>query len=240
MHALEKRMATHCNILVWRMPWTGEPGRLWVTVHGVSKSQTQLSYQQHLMLAVSFLHQLDKGHIELREFLFLICQEFTFLKSWICIELWLSVPHCYCLIVKSCPILCDSMNCSPPGSSVHEISQARTLERVAISIFRGSSWPRDQTCVSCIDRQILYHGATREAPIYPYIHVLDRLHICIYIWNYIYIIFCIHCDNQRTFFLYSFNMINYIAWFSMFIQSCVHWIKLFQSWFFLQFDEFYF
>ena len=47
----------------------GEPGRLWVTVHGVSKSQTQLSYQQHLMLAVSFLYQLDKGHIELRKFL---------------------------------------------------------------------------------------------------------------------------------------------------------------------------
>ena len=53
---LEKRMATHCNILVWRMPWTGEPGRLWAIVHGVSKSQAQLSYQQHLMLAVSFLH----------------------------------------------------------------------------------------------------------------------------------------------------------------------------------------
>ena len=40
------------------------------------------------------------------------------------------------------------MDCSLPGFSVHGISQARILERVAISYSRGSSWPRDQTCVS--------------------------------------------------------------------------------------------
>ena len=50
-----------------------------------------------------------------------------------------------------------------PGSSVHGISQARILEWVAISFSRGSSWPRDQTHVSCIGRQILYHWATRDA-----------------------------------------------------------------------------
>ena len=52
------------------------------------------------------------------------------------------------------------MDCSPPGSSVHGISQARILEWVAISYSRGSSWPRDWTwvsCVSCIGRQVLYH-----------------------------------------------------------------------------------
>ena len=42
------------------------------------------------------------------------------------------------------------MDGSPPGSSVHGISQARVPEWVAISLFRGSSVPRDQTCVSCI------------------------------------------------------------------------------------------
>ena len=42
------------------------------------------------------------------------------------------------------------MDCSPPGSSVHGISQARVQEWVAISLFRGSSIPRDQTWVSCI------------------------------------------------------------------------------------------
>ena len=55
------------------------------------------------------------------------------------------------------------MNCSLPGSSVHGISQARILEWVAISFSRGSSLPRDQTHVSCIGRQIIYHWATREA-----------------------------------------------------------------------------
>ena len=40
---------------------------------------------------------------------------------------------CCCLVAKSCPILCDPMDCSPPGSSVHGIFQARTLEWVAIS-----------------------------------------------------------------------------------------------------------
>ena len=40
------------------------------------------------------------------------------------------------------------MDCSPPGSSVHGISQARILEWVAISSSRGSSQPRDQTCIS--------------------------------------------------------------------------------------------
>ena len=55
------------------------------------------------------------------------------------------------------------MDCSPPGSSVHEISQARILEQVAISFSRGSSWPRDQTYVSYIGRGILHHWVTREA-----------------------------------------------------------------------------
>ena len=46
--------------------------------------------------------------------------------------------------------LCDPMDCSPPGSSVHGILQARILEWVAISFSRGSSRPRDQTQVSHI------------------------------------------------------------------------------------------
>ena len=50
--------------------------------------------------------------------------------------------HCY-LVSKSYPTLCHPMDCSPPGSSVHVISQARILEWVAISFSRGSSPPRD-------------------------------------------------------------------------------------------------
>ena len=54
------------------------------------------------------------------------------------------------------------MDCSLPGCSVHGIFQARILEWVAISYFRGSSQPRDRTCISYIDRQVLYHCVTWE------------------------------------------------------------------------------
>ena len=63
-----------------------------------------------------------------------------------------------------CPILCNPLHCSPPGSSVRGISQARILERVAISFSRGSSQPRDRTSISCIGRQILYRWALRGSP----------------------------------------------------------------------------
>ena len=67
---------------------------------------------------------------------------------------------CCRLVVESCPTLCDPMDCSSLGSSVSGISQARILEWVAISFSRGSSQPRNWTCVSCTGRQILYHCAT--------------------------------------------------------------------------------
>ena len=48
------------------------------------------------------------------------------------------------LVTQLYTALCDAMNCSPPGSSVHEISQARILQWVAIPFSRGSSQPRDE------------------------------------------------------------------------------------------------
>ena len=60
--------------------------------------------------------------------------------------------------------LCDSMDCSLPGSSVHGILRARILEYVAISFFRGSSWPSDWTYISCIGRQILLPLSLLENP----------------------------------------------------------------------------
>ena len=56
---------------------------------------------------------------------------------------------CYVLSCFSHVWLCDPMDCSPPGSSVHGILQVRILEWVAIRFSRGSSWPRDWTCISC-------------------------------------------------------------------------------------------
>ena len=58
------------------------------------------------------------------------------------------LPPSLSVCAQSCPTLCDSMDCSAPGSSVHGILQARTPEWVAMPSSRGSSWPRDWTCVS--------------------------------------------------------------------------------------------
>ena len=68
--------------------------------------------------------------------------------------------------LQSCPALCDSMDCSPPGPSVHGISQARILAWVAMPSSRGSSQSADRVCiiwVSCIGRRVLYHRATGKA-----------------------------------------------------------------------------
>ena len=53
-------------------------------------------------------------------------------------------------VAQSCPTLCDPMDCSLSGSSVHGIFQARVLEWIAISFSRGSSQPRNRTRVSRI------------------------------------------------------------------------------------------
>ena len=66
------------------------------------------------------------------------------------------------------------------GSSIHGIFQARMLEQVAISYSRGSSRPRDRTCVSCVSctgRQILYHPSHQGSPIYVFVYV--RMYVCV-------------------------------------------------------------
>ena len=82
--------------------------------------------------------------------------QFTFLNF---------VSVCMCVLFsQSCLTLCGPLDCSPTCSSVHGILQARILEWVAISFSRGSSWPRDQTWVSCIAGRFFTVWATREAP----------------------------------------------------------------------------
>ena len=71
--------------------------------------------------------------------------------------------RCVCVHTKSlqlCLTLCNPMDCSPSGSSIHGILQARILEWVAMHSSRGSCQPRDHTHVSyipCIGRRVLYH-----------------------------------------------------------------------------------
>ena len=104
------------------------------------------------------------------------CDVSFLLDSWLIIRLQFQLPNlqnwsdlCWpgrlikafmcAKSIQSCPTLCNHMDPSPPGSSVHGILQARILEWVAVPSSRGSSWPRDWTCVSyvsCISRQVLY------------------------------------------------------------------------------------
>ena len=67
------------------------------------------------------------------------------------------------LSLQLCLTICNPLDCSLPGASVHEVLQARILEWLAMPSSRGSSWPRDWTHVSCIGRQVLYYNTTWEA-----------------------------------------------------------------------------
>ena len=77
---------------------------------------------------------------------------------------------CLCVCVRTRSVLltlCDLLDCSLSSCSVHGSCQAKILEWVAISFSRGSSGPRNRTCVfrvSCTGRQILYHCGTWETP----------------------------------------------------------------------------
>ena len=103
------------------------------------------------------------------------------------------------LVAQSCGTLCDPVDCSPWGSSVHGILQERILEWVAIPFSRGSSSLRDRMRVSCIAGRFFTIGATREVLgqiktgastlipfichlfIYLYIYHLSLYHICLLI-----------------------------------------------------------
>ena len=67
-------------------------------------------------------------------------------------------------VIQSCPTLCNPMDCSLPGSSVHGILQARILEWVAVPFVSGSSQPRNRTGVSCHCRWILYQLSYQRSP----------------------------------------------------------------------------
>ena len=117
------------------------------------------------------------------------------------------VSVCICMwcaeLLQLCPTLCDFVDCSLPGSSVHGILQARILEWVAMPSSRGASQPRDRTqvsCVSCIGRQVLYHqhhqGSRSRCTITQmYVSLSTYDVVIIYIYIYIYVTFSFHCNT---------------------------------------------
>ena len=121
-----------------------------------------------------------------------LCGQSVCVCVCVCVCAHTSDCVCTCMHVRaqSCPILCNPMDCSPLGSSVHGIFQAKILEQVAKRPSRGSSWPRDRTSVSwisCTGRQILFLcvslGISQLLRLYRlwYIFIVHIYYIYIYI-----------------------------------------------------------
>ena len=149
---LEKGMATHSSMFVWRIPWAEDPGRLqsmgfqrvrhnWATnTHTHTHTHTK---PNPLCTQSKGLRTRRANGVSSRP-----RQENINVPSQAG-----KVPPCSCMSAQSlqlCLTPCNPMNCSPPGSSVHGILQARILEWVAIPSSKRSSQPRDWTHVSCI------------------------------------------------------------------------------------------
>ena len=108
---------------------------------------------------------------------------------------WVTRTKVKVLVAQSCPTLCDPMDCSPRGSSVHGILQARTLEWVAMPFSSGSLWPRDWTWVSRIVGQFFTIWATREAQRY----ILNIYWMLIdFILSAIKYLWCIYTESQTS------------------------------------------
>ena len=166
----EGGMATHSSILAWWIPT--DRGAWWATVPpGVAKSQTRLSgLAQHSTLYI----------IQYVSDVSVICIVYVYTQNihphQIYIFYYILHMSVHAQPFQSCLMtLCHSVDCSPPGSFVHGVLQARMLEWVAMPSSRESSWPREWThisCVFCISGGFFTHWATCEASMYiTYYHI---------------------------------------------------------------------
>ena len=179
-------MATHSSVFAWRIPGMVEPGGLpSMGSHRVGHDWSDLA----AAAAAGYLgpdrtgfclrsdHQLLSLRSSGSQILITTPRlgKAEVIKGQLSLCLFLCVCVCVCVLACSvaqlCPTLCDPMDGGWPGISVHGILQARILDWVAISSSRGSSWPRDQTWVSHIGRQILYHCSPWEALLSSYLHI---------------------------------------------------------------------
>ena len=133
------------------------------SVHGISQARI-LEW-----VAIIF----SRGSSQSRDQTHIFCIGRWVLFHWATMEVHIHVwKNGKVLVAQSSPTLWNSVDYSLPGSSVPGVLHARVLEWVAILFLRGSSWLKDQTCVSCTASRFFTIWATREAP-----------YICIYIYN---------------------------------------------------------
>ena len=151
----------------WCAPLVLQPGRYSQDL--ISHVDVFLIFPMNMSF-FSFLHLKDsKSHTDKCLFEWLIFKKISYVWlfhfhhltfCWVFMFSLCCAVLCCANSLQLCLTLHDPVDDSPPGSSVHGILQARSLEWVAMPSFRGSSWPRDLNCVSkvsCIGRQALYH-----------------------------------------------------------------------------------
>ena len=157
-------MATHSSILAWRIPGMGEPGGGSMGLHRVGHDWSDLAAAANIQWRALRFSSFVSPPLFSPDLLFLcLCwpcpSQFWFLSQQSFFSIGPSLKGSLdgqfgefkgmlMLSHFSCPTLHDPMDYSLPGSSVHGILQARTLEWVAMPSSRGSSCPRDQTHIS--------------------------------------------------------------------------------------------
>ena len=161
---LQKGKATHSSILAWRIPWTEEPGGLqpmgsqrighnWVTWKKSSPVKPlKPSMPGPLFVGSSLIINLFTCYRYIQ--IIGIFQIFYFLLVLVVFNLTKNFPNSAAAAVakslQPCPTLCDPIDCSPPGSPVPGILQARTLEWVAISFSNAWKWKVKVKSLSCV------------------------------------------------------------------------------------------
>ena len=109
-----------------------------------------------------------------------------------------------------CPALCDSMDCSPSGFSIHGVFQAQILEWVAIASSRGSSAPRHRTQVCCLAGRCLTLWATREALMNKRTQVIFRIRLYRHSHSYKLLIQSLTVLSPKTYLL-RFSILSSIS-----------------------------
>ena len=159
---MEKAMAPHSRTLAWRTPGMGA---WWAAIHGVAQGWTQLKWLSSSIWKLGFGEGSLPPPIYNSGSLCLTClYNVVYAKNLL--SFWESeILVCSgqkSEIAQSCLTLCDPIDCSLLGSSVHGIFQAIVLEWVAISFSRESSQPRAQTWVPRIVGRRFTVWATRR------------------------------------------------------------------------------
>ena len=122
------------------------------------------------------------------------------------------------LATQSCMTLCNSMDCSPPVSSVHGILQASILEWVVIPFSRRSSWHKDQTQVFCTAGRFFTVWTIREAHLTAYLHLISSfLEISLNLLS-------VTCSSFYSVWLHCFSF-NFRIYFLVFCLIILIWFQ---------------